>query len=89
MKVFDKLKYYEFTDICVGNFIQIGRSKKVYKFIDFAKHWNDNGYHEKLMVVQNMKGEYKVFRFSELEGKKVTVYCRSNAAMSYSLSVQQ
>lgn len=74
MRVFESLKYYEFEDLSVGQFFTIGRSREMYKVIDYAKHWNDYGMYDKIMVVTDSKNRYKVFKCADLEGKRVTVY---------------
>ena len=52
---------------------QVGNSSKMYEFVDFAKKWIDGSY-TKLMLTVDEKGNYKVFEFKDLEGKKLYVY---------------
>ena len=74
MRVFENANYWELTDICIGQFITIGKRKEVYKVIDYAKHWNDNGMYDRIMVVTDSNNRYKVFKCASLVGKRVTVY---------------
>lgn len=74
MRVFDNASYFEIADICTGQFITIGKSQEMYKVIDYAKHWNDNGMYDRIMVVTDSKNRYKVFRCADLVGKKIWVY---------------
>lgn len=74
MRVFENANYWELSDVCTGCFITIGRSKEMYKIIDYAKHWNDNGMYDRIMVVTDSKNRYKVFKCADLVGKRVTVY---------------
>lgn len=74
MRVFENASYFEIADICIGQFITIGKSKEMYKVIDYAKHWNDNGMYDRIMVVTDSKNRYKVFKCSDLVGKKIYVY---------------
>ena len=46
----------------------------MYKVIAYAKHWNDNGMYDKIMVVTDSKNRYKVFKCADLVGKKIWVY---------------
>lgn len=73
MRVFENASYFEIADICTGQFITIGRSR-MYKVIDYAKHWNDNGMYDRIMVVTDSKNMYKVFKCADLVGKRVVVY---------------
>ena len=74
MRVFENANYWELSDVCTGCFITIGRSKEMYQIIDYAKHWNDNGMYDRIMVVTDSKNRYKVFKCADLVGKRVTVY---------------
>ena len=74
MRVFENASYFEIADICTGQFITIGRGKEMYKIIDYAKHWNDNGMYDRIMVVTDSKNRYKVFKCADLVGKRVVVY---------------
>lgn len=74
MRVFEEAKFWEVADICPGNSISIGRSKEVYKVVDYAKDWNDNGMYDRIMVVTDSKNRYKVFKCCDLIGKRIVVY---------------
>lgn len=74
MRVFESASYFEIADICTGQIFSIGRSKEMYNVIDYAKHWNDSGMYDKIMVVTDSKNRYKVFKCADLVGKRVTVY---------------
>ena len=74
MRVFENASYFEIADICSGQFFSVGRSMETYKVIDYAKHWNDNGMYERIMVVTDSKNRYKVFKCTDLVGKKIYVY---------------
>ena len=74
MRVIESANYWEVAELCTGQFITIGRSREVYKVIDYAKHWNDNGTYHRIMIVTDSKNRYKVFVCCDLVGKKVTVY---------------
>lgn len=74
MKIFENANYFEIADICTGQFFTIGRSSEMYKVIDYAKHWNDNGMYDKIMVVTDSKNRYKVFKCADLVGKNIAVY---------------
>lgn len=74
MREFKEASYWEVADICTGQFIKIGKCSEMYKVIDYAKHWNDNGMYDRIMVVTDSKGRYKVFKCADLVGKKIVVY---------------
>lgn len=74
MKVFENSSYWEIADICTGQFFTIGRSKEMYKVIDYAKHFDSTGMYDRIMVVTDSKKGYKVFKCKDLVGKKITVY---------------
>lgn len=73
MNIIEKCNYFDFDGISRGQVFQIGNSKKMYEFIDFAKKWEGSSY-TKLMLTKDEKGNYKVFEFKDLEGKKLYVY---------------
>lgn len=74
MKEFKNASYWEVAKISTGRFFSIGKSKEAYKVIDYAKHWNDNGMYDRIMVVMDSKGRYKVFKCEDLIGKRIFVY---------------
>lgn len=73
MNIIENCNYWDFDGMCMGREFQIGNNKKFYKFVDFAKKW-DGGSYTKLMLTIDEKGNYKVFEFKDLEGKKLYVY---------------
>lgn len=73
MQIIEKCNYFDFDGISRGQVFQIGNSKKMYEFLDFAKKW-DKGSYTQLMVTVDENGKYKVFEFKDLEGKKLYVY---------------
>ena len=74
MRVFEHATYWEIADICTDQFFTIGRSKEVYKVVDHARHWSDNGTYDKIIVVTDSKNRYRVFKCCDLVGKKITAY---------------
>lgn len=74
MRVFENASYFEVADICTGQIFSIGKSMETYTVVDYARHFNDNGMYDKIMVVTDRKNRYKVFKCADLVGKKIYVY---------------
>ena len=74
MREFKNASYWEVADICTGQFFSIGKSNEMYEVVDYAKHWNTNGMYDRIMVVMDSKRRYKVFKCTDLVGKKIWVY---------------